>query len=356
LDKAGGQVVDSAARRIALFSKTIIVFLMPYFVLRDAMNIIATESNHELIKNSRAVESPIFILGVLQRSGTNYLYNLLLLHPHCGDPAPVWEDYLCHHADLLSAYAQAVAAEWKIDGVDTLSLQHEIHEYIGNGIVRFLQSKSVGKRLIAKTPSVHNLNQFFKLFPKAKLIIIVRDGRALVESGRRSFGWNYQIAMKRWAEAAAVIRSFQEQNGNSESRFLIVRYEDIFTNVEQEIRRILNFAGLDANLYDFNAACNLPVRGTSELKQSGDKALHWDPVQKKADFAPTHRSDKWGRALHERFNHIAGEQLKYFGYEKKTFASFALFWKTWNWVMDIPLFLLWNTRRLKRLNIIVRTI
>lgn len=319
------------------------------------MNINPTVTKPEYT-NIPAMQPPIFILGILQRSGTNYLYNLLLLHPECGDPAPVWEDYLCHHADLLSAYVQSVTAEWKIDGLDTQYLQREIQEHIGHGIIDFLQSKTAEKRLVAKTPSVHNLSQFFKYFPNAKLLVIVRDGRSLVESGRRSFGWNYEIAIKRWAEAASVVHGFQDQVGNSSPHFLVVRYEDLFKNVEREVRRVLDFVGLDSHHYDFEAARNLPVRGTSELNRAGEKMLHWNPVQKTARFDPTQRSTHWRRALHERFNHIAGEQLAYFGYEKKTFTSFNMFWKIWNWIMDIPLFFLWNLRRLKRLAFIIRSI
>ena len=305
---------------------------------------------------TRSLEScgaPIFILGILQRSGTNFLYNLLLLHPACGDPAPVWEDFLCHHADLLSIYVDRVSRGWKMDGVDTSNLKWEVYEHIGNGIVDFLQSRTGGKRLVAKTPSVQNLDCFFKLFPKAKLIIVVRDGRALVESGRRSFGWNYEIAMRRWAEAATVIRAFQEQIKDFSSQYILVRYEDLYRDVENEVKRILAFLDLDSSLYDFEAARNLPIIGTSELKQWGEKSLHWDPVQKKEGFDPLHRSDKWKRALNERFNHIAADQPAHFGYEKKSFSSQTMFWKIWNWFMDVRLFLLWNARKIKRLSIIV---
>ena len=71
-------------------------------------------------------KEPIFILGIMQRSGTNYLYNLLLLHPDCRDPAPVWEDYFVHHADLVSKFIKALSRQWAIDGKEGKLLERQL--------------------------------------------------------------------------------------------------------------------------------------------------------------------------------------------------------------------------------------
>ena len=56
---------------------------------------------------------PIFIHGLLPRSGTNFLCDLLLLHPDCA-PAiePVHEDLFLEHSDHLVAFARSVRAAW----------------------------------------------------------------------------------------------------------------------------------------------------------------------------------------------------------------------------------------------------
>ena len=56
---------------------------------------------------------PIFILGILMRTGTNFLYDLVRLHLDCDVPTPVPEDYLVHCADLLAEYVGSVAANWR---------------------------------------------------------------------------------------------------------------------------------------------------------------------------------------------------------------------------------------------------
>ncbi len=39
-------------------------------------------------------QDPIFILGISERSGTNFLFHLLCLHPDCDPGGPIWENYL----------------------------------------------------------------------------------------------------------------------------------------------------------------------------------------------------------------------------------------------------------------------
>ena len=58
----------------------------------------------------------IFVLGVMPRSGTNYLYDFLALHPDCAPArAPIWEDFFLQHADLLMAYTATVRRRWDPD-------------------------------------------------------------------------------------------------------------------------------------------------------------------------------------------------------------------------------------------------
>lgn len=56
---------------------------------------------------------PIFIHGILPRSGTNFLWDLLRLHPDCA-PArvPVDEDWFLAHSDHLVHFVDDVGAAW----------------------------------------------------------------------------------------------------------------------------------------------------------------------------------------------------------------------------------------------------
>jgi hypothetical protein len=67
-------------------------------------------------------------------------------------------------------------------------------------------------------------------------------------------------------------------------------------------------------VFDFEAARALPVRGSSFYLGPGHRSVHWEPVEKGPDFAPKERWRSWTRGMHERFEWIAGDQLRSFGY------------------------------------------
>jgi hypothetical protein len=198
------------------------------------------------------------------------------------------------------------------------------------------------KRLLTKSPSVKNLQYFFKIFPKAHLLIVVRDGRAVVESGVKSFNWTYEQRMHNWAEAAETILNFTKVC--KDQKYLIVRFEDLVGNQQKELVRIFSFLGLDSEKYDFQGAMNLPVIGSSELRSNeGEKKIHWQPVDKTKEFNPLDRYNNWGKARHERFNWVAGEFLERFGYAVVQEYSAKSFIKiAYNRALDTK----WNWRNL----------
>jgi Sulfotransferase family len=191
------------------------------------------------------------------------------------------------------------------------------------------------RRVITKTPSVRNLDNFFKLFPSAYLLILVRDGRAVVESRVKTFHESYETSTRIWAEGANTILRFVEKSRGLHANHLIVRYEDLWNEPERELRRIFAFAALDADNYDFSAATRIPVRGSSVFHGKGKEA-HWTPVEKTPDFNPVLRSNHWTRSMHERFNWVAGQQQARLGYGIVSYKEneHQLFWGVWNKAMD----------------------
>jgi protein-tyrosine sulfotransferase len=282
-------------------------------------------------------DDPIFILGILPRSGTNFLFNLLRLHPDCGVTDPIWEDYVLEPSPLLMEYAQAVynwwdAADppWAVDE----SYQARLCQHLGRGLISFLSSGSDKKRLLTKTPCVSNLDNFFKLFPNGYLLILVRDGRDLVESAVRSFGWDRDKTTRRWAAAAQTIQHFTEANRGQDLRCMIVRYEDLYADLDAELRRVLDFVNLDTASYDFSEAYDLPVYGSSEVTKTED-SVHWRPMDRvESDFNPIARWSGWNRRMHERFNWLAGHSLRALGYEEKTYEGRERSWRTYNRIVD----------------------
>lgn len=277
---------------------------------------------------------PIFILGILPRCGTNFLMDLLCSHPDCAPPAPIWEDFLVTHADLLARYVDRVSQRWNRRWGEIDSLRDQLMTHLGVGLTSFLDERSGAGRTATKTPRVENLEWFFKLFPKAPLVILVRDGRSVVESGIRTFGWNREWATHKWVEAADRILEFDRKHRKTDARYRIVRYEDLCENLEKELRGILDFVGLDADLYDFEAASQLPVRGSSTIREDGSE-VHWKPVAKPKNFDPVSRYSHWTRAKHERFNWIAGQSLERLGYTPQRVPSASALWAAWNLILGV---------------------
>jgi hypothetical protein len=127
----------------------------------------------------------------MPRSGTNFLANLLVIHPDCGSPK-VHEDYLLAQAQHLERYVAGVCSHWKPEW--ELG-QSDVFAALGDGLLRLLGQGVDRRRLVTKTPSVQNLPLVFKLFPQAQLLLLVRDGRAVAESGVKTFRtWTFEKA------------------------------------------------------------------------------------------------------------------------------------------------------------------
>ncbi len=261
---------------------------------------------------------PIFILGIAARSGTNFLWDLLRLHPACASARPpITEDYFLYHADLLSAYTVAVQRSWDPNWGDfPPELTDVLQASLGRGLTSFLQVDPT-RRLLTKTPSVRNLDRFRVLFPDADLVILVRDGRSVTESCMTTFGWDLETAARRWVRAANQIRRFDTANRDHDARYLIVRYEDLLDDLAPTMSKLFRFLGLDPAAYDLQAAADLPVRGSSVHFGPDHSRVHWEPVPRTPDFDPRERWRAWSMSWQDRFIWIGGQQLRYFGYDSR---------------------------------------
>lgn len=310
---------------------------------------------------------PIFILGIAQRSGTNYLHDLLCLHPDCVSASVIWEDFVVAHADLLMKYTDSLYDHWRANlQIDTTlgPAKERVVRALGSGLIDVLESQieldgvvaqhsnangdeialveTPRKRLVTKTPSVRNLQYFFKLFPQARLLIIVRDGRSVVESAMRSFNWSFEKATHEWAAAARTIIEF-ERNAAHQPNYMIVRYEDLYgADTRRQLEAILDFLDLDIAQYDFERALSLPVKGSSELRSNKGDKVHWQPVEKTQQFNPLQRWSNWSRSRHERFNWVAGASMAPLGYTPQTHSGGLVPWPVWNYLLDAK----WQIRRL----------
>lgn len=285
-----------------------------------------------------------FMLGINKRSGTTYLYRLLGSHPDCEALSPIYEDFLLHYSDLLVRYVNRLYTgfhpNWEVE--KKVGSEDILLKYFGDALTRFLslqvnhqQTNPQPKLLLTKTPSVRYLENFFRFFPNAYLLILIRDGRAVVESGVKSFDWDYEEVMRDWAIAASTITRFKRNPENANHKYLIVKYENLFSNTTEELCRIFSFLGLDSEAYDFDTAESMSIMGSSELRKTERDEVHWRSVKKTSDFNPLSRWHHWSGAKHERFNWIAEPYLSQLGYTPVTQSKNRSFYIAWNVILDL---------------------
>lgn len=274
------------------------------------------------------------ILGILQRSGTNYLMDLLELHPDCRGLPVIGEDFLVANARHLEEFSMAVARSWNAEWDPQGDLRKELREHLGAACISFLagharkDSQASSRYVVSKTPSVAGL-ELLCVFPGVKAIVLVRDGRAVIASGMKSFGWTFEKVCRRWATAGRAIMAAKEQG----MPFLLVRYEDLVRDMGKEMNRIFEYLDLAPGSYDFERAANLPVRGSSSFG-TADGKVHWQRVERTADFKPMGRGDGWSEERNQRFNWLAGAVSAYFGYEGAGPPTANLRWRFWNRLLD----------------------
>jgi hypothetical protein len=193
-----------------------------------------------------------------------------------------------------------------------------------------------GRRVLLKDPSVCHLETFFSFFPREHLLVITRDGRDLVSSALnasfmvsepfsiwRRRTWHKLIhpdflrVTRRYAAAARTIADFErsEAAARHAAQYLRISYEALYGDPEGEIRKVLAWAGLDADRYDWDALTALPVRGSSFLRDASGQIDFGRGQPRTGDFRPLGRWKQWSPSQRRIFDREAGEATRSIGYD-----------------------------------------
>jgi protein-tyrosine sulfotransferase len=257
----------------------------------------------------------IFIHGVLPRSGTNLLSDILALHPSTQqNPGALWE------FPLLMNHRAACAMEAEFHFAHPhnaeVMVPYSLLTAAAQGWLASLQAQAPTQRMLFKSPHMQGIGLFDAVFPKDKLFLLLRDGRDVAASSLASFG-KHKIFSKRlpglaqeWAQATEAALLAAEHIG---PRAMLLRFEDLANADRSLIEMILHHAMLDPALYDWKAWEHLPVRGTSQT--AIQNSPHWQPEPRAQDFNPIGRWRSWPQARKQKFNAIAGTALIAAGYE-----------------------------------------
>jgi hypothetical protein len=273
--------------------------------------------NHVQNQNKPHPHNPIILLSACPRSGSNYLENLLSLHPQCRK-SRVPEDFFLANSETLLNFCQSVADSWDDWWLQRLGGPSRLAMHIGTALLRFADpvpekgAPVSDFRLMLRSPTTEGIAAATTLFPNARVLVLVRDGPATVESGRRSFRWPYEEAMQAWRRSVRRILTFLASADGP--RCQLIRFEDLTADPAREIARVIAFLGLDPALYPFNRIDEIPVFGSSSFGRTEGEGVHWRPVPKDPSFDPLARAQTWRAHRLARFAWLAGAEQRKLGY------------------------------------------
>jgi Sulfotransferase family len=280
-----------------------------------------------------------FIVGV-PRSGTTLVRLLLDAHPDLAIPpetgfldSPLVR--MASRSRSRSLFAWSIknfpwnAPLWPDFEVEPSHLQSELNSLrrldLKAGLEAFYRSYSAtqGKsRWGDKTPGyTGRLGEILKVFPEAKIVHVVRDGRDVAASLRyQTFSPTHDLAelAKLWANTVHNVRHSVPQDSLIE-----IRFEDVILRPQEFTDKISSFLNLRTV-----GSLDDPERRAKRLQQhrprrtrEGQVIAGLDRAAQQATTAGAMQTDKIGvhvplfsRDDLRRFNAIAGKELKHFGY------------------------------------------
>lgn len=266
------------------------------------------------------------------RSGSTWLTHRLLKHPE----NILWNEPLIgHHLGSLTIQQDALVLQQKraID-LDVHTADYFFSEQHKNNWLPALRTlilarayslaRSVTKNVIIKEPNGSmGMDIIMGALAKAKLILLLRDGRDVIDSRidmhspgawvnltpiatKRERLLHIKLFARIWNKSTSVV--LQAYNSHDPALRILVKYEELRTNTFSELKKIYRFLNIMINEEDLHA-----VVERYDFKQIPD-------AQKgEGKFNRTAKIGGWGDNFSEDekelMNSIMGETLTELGYE-----------------------------------------
>jgi len=267
---------------------------------------------------------PIFIVGA-PRSGTSLLRNLLYSHPRLffrSETQFIPAFYRVYgnprsRTQALKLAKKMVKLEWVARWEEEIDVREMAEQDTFSAIVdnMFMQlARREGKSVWGdKTPHyVLDIDTLREIFPAAKFIHIVRDGRdASLSQLRANFGprtiFYAAVYWKKYVQAGLRFEKTVPAN-----QLMSIRYENLLSDTEKEMRQVCEFLELSFD----SAVCTPTVIGFRYRKSIFRKRAESYGM---TDRVVPKNTQKWKEEMSHAdqvvFESVAGDLLGQLGYE-----------------------------------------
>lgn len=271
--------------------------------------------------------TPFFIIGI-GRSGTTLLR--LMFHNHPNIAVPYESHFITDYYNRLDDYGD-LSDDTNLDKLLTDILQEKLlvqwdHEFDINRIKALMSDNSLesifnaiysdyangkGKsRWADKSDYLDRMHIINNIFPNAKFIHIIRDGRDVANSVLRlPWGPTDLIgAAEWWNDCIRLARAVGAVLGDK--KYTEVKYEDLVNDPEKELRRLCEFVDeeFSENMLDYHKSSNVAIPDSR-------KAQHHNS----GEPPKTSRTYAWKKEMSktnvDMFSDYAKHSLKAVGYE-----------------------------------------
>lgn len=258
-------------------------------------------------------EAPIFIIGPA-RSGTTWVYDIIKAHPQV---AGVYESWLFTPNNGIGALFSTAHWPPNRSGLGNFLQREEVVKCSRDLIIKIISHaiQPNDQYLVEKSPNhIYAIPLIREIFPDAKFICVLRDGRDVAVSVRaaakswmkdwkNSFGHSLRLSTHAWKSAISRARQEARYLGDN---YLEIRYEEIHSDPIPAYRQLFDF-------------CRIPYdQGTlEEIFNTTDFSRNYKGGESK--FRRGGRVGDWEQSFtiidKYIFKRIAGDMLIELGYE-----------------------------------------
>ena len=260
----------------------------------------------------------LFLYGIMPRSGTNFLYRLLLRNPAFSAPQIAFAELPVLAGEAYFAEPMELFGRIHQPSADAFGRMEWMAYALAGFRNRLLDLAPADSLTLVKNPLLYGVDLSPIFFPDDRILMIERDARYICDSFRRSFA---RRRLSRTFEdicletSLAMEKALRLRESMDDALLLAVKYEDLMADKAVIVGRIADWLGRPDIRLASSDAGDVPIYGSSVYSpRAADGAVDWAPVKPPEGFNPAARPLDWNAAELRTFERVCGPVNRRMGY------------------------------------------